>query len=90
MSLAFTILSVLQIAILVTTLYALVHAAMQRPDAYIAAGKQTKPIWLGILGVALVLTWMLGALGMAVGAGAAGFYLVDVRPKLLEVQGKSR
>ena len=30
------------IAVLVTALYALVHAAMQRPDAYTAADKLTR------------------------------------------------
>jgi hypothetical protein len=29
-------------------------------------------------------------LGMVIAACAAGVYLVDVRPKLLEIQGKSR
>ncbi len=37
------------------TLYAFVHAAMQRPDAYTAADKLTKPVWLVILGVAIPL-----------------------------------
>ena len=76
------------------TLYAFVHAAMQRPDAYTAADKLTKPVWLVILGLAVALTSILsfvfGVLGMAIAACAAGVYLVDVRPKLLEIQGKSR
>ena len=38
------VLAVLQIAVLVTAVYAFVHAAMQRPDAYTAAGKLTKSI----------------------------------------------
>ncbi|KUI02221.1 hypothetical protein AU190_24195 [Mycolicibacterium acapulense] len=81
----------LQIAVLVTTVYAFVHAAMQRPDAYPAADKLTKPVWLVILGVAGLLALVLGSvLGPAIAAVAAGVYLVDVRPKLLEVQGKSR
>jgi hypothetical protein len=50
----------------------------------------TKPVWLLILGAAVPLTMMLSALGAAMGASAAGVYLVDVRPKLLEIQGKSR
>jgi hypothetical protein len=29
-------------------------------------------------------------MGLAIAACAAGVYLVDVRPKLLEIQGKSR
>jgi hypothetical protein len=28
-------------------------------------------------------------MGSAIAAGAAGVYLVDVRPKILEIQGKS-
>nr|WP_036422051.1 DUF2516 family protein [Mycolicibacterium vinylchloridicum] len=74
----------------VVTIYAFVHAAMQRPDAYTAAEKLTKPVWLVILGVAGVLSLFLGVMGVAIAAVAAGVYLVDVRPKLLEVQGKSR
>jgi Protein of unknown function (DUF2516) len=88
-----TVLTVLQIAVAVVTLYALVHAAMQRPDAYTAAEKMTKPVWLLILGGALLLNLLFGAtgvLGTAVAACAAGVYLVDVRPKLLDIQGKSR
>lgn len=76
--------------VLLTTGYAFVHAALQRPDAYTATDKLTKPVWLVILGVAALLSWVLGVTGIAIAAVAAGVYLVDVRPKLLEVQGKSR
>ena len=86
----FTILRLLQLAVLLTALYAFVHAAMQRPDAYTAAEKMTKPIWLVILGVATLLALVLGVLGIVIAACATGVYLVDVRPKLLDVQGKSR
>ena len=65
---------------------------MQRPDAYTAADKLTKPVWLVILGGS-VSCWRL-VLGVTRrgdrGACAAGVYLVDVRPKILEIQGKSR
>ena len=75
-------------------MYAFIHAAMQRTDAYTAADKLTKPVWLVILALAVALTSVLsfvfGVLGMAIAACAAGVYLVDVRPKLLEIQGKSR
>ncbi|MCW2663985.1 MAG: rane protein [Mycobacterium sp.] len=85
---------VLQIAVALTAVYAFVHAALQRPDAYTAAEKLTKPVWLVILGLAVALSSLLsfvfGVLGMAIAACAAGVYLVDVRPKLLEIQGKSR
>ena len=84
------VLAFLQIAVLLTTVYAFVHAALQRPDAYTAAEKLTKPVWLVILGVGVLLALVLGITGVAISAVAAGVYLVDVRPKILEIQGKSR
>ncbi|QZA09908.1 DUF2516 family protein [Mycolicibacter heraklionensis] len=84
-----TVLFVLQIAVFATSVYAFVHAAMQRSDAYTAADKLTKPVWLVILGVCGLLALVLQVMGMAIAACAAGVYLVDVRPRLLEVQGKS-
>ena len=53
----------LQIAVALTALYAFVHAAIQRPDAYTAADKMTKPVWLLILGAAVPLTLLLGVIG---------------------------
>jgi hypothetical protein len=84
------VLFVLQIAVWVVTIYAFVHAALQRPDAYTAAEKLTKPVWLVILGAGLLLSFVLGITGVAIAAVATGVYLVDVRPKILEIQGKSR
>ena len=84
------VLFALQIAVIVTTVYALVHAALQRPDAYTAAEKLTKPVWLVILGAGVLLAVVLQVTGAAIAAVAAGVYLVDVRPKILEIQGKSR
>ena len=84
------VLGIVKIVVLVTIVYALVHAAMQRPDAYTAVDKLTKPVWLVILGLGLLLALVLDITGTAIAAVAAGVYLVDVRPKILEVQGKSR
>jgi hypothetical protein len=93
-NLAGYILLAVQVAVLVAAVYAVVHAAMQRSDAYTAVGKMTKPIWLMILVGAVVFcllgNYLLGVLGIAIAACAVGVYLVDVRPKILEVQGKSR
>ena len=88
--LAGTVLSVLMWAVFALGVYAFVHAALQRGDAYTAANKLTKPVWLIILGAATLLTLVLGIMGLIITACAAGVYLVDVRPKLLEIQGKSR
>jgi Protein of unknown function (DUF2516) len=84
------VLTVLTLAVFATTVYSFIHAALQRPDAYTAAGKLTKPVWLIILGAGALLAWVLGITGVAIAAVASGVYLVDVRPKLLEIQGKSR
>ena len=89
-SLMGTVLGVLQLAVFATVVYAFVHAAIQRPDAYTATEKLTKPVWLLILGGGGLATMALDVLGMAIGAVAAGVYLADVRPRLLEIQGKSR
>ena len=63
--------------------WAFVDAVSQRPDAFEVAGKQTKKLWLVILGVALaahMLIWHpIHLLNMA-GAVAALVYLVDARP----------
>ncbi len=84
------VLLALQVAVLATAVYAFVHAAIQRPDAYTAADKLTKPVWLVILGGGVLLAFVLGVMGVAIAAVASGVYLVDVRPKILEIQGKSR
>jgi len=86
-----TVLFLLTMAVLAVTVYAFVHAAMQRPDAFTAADKLTKPVWLVILGVSALLTFLpvLSILGPVIAAVASGVYLVDVRPKILEIQGKS-
>jgi hypothetical protein len=94
-SLVAYVLFFLAIAVLCATVYAFVHAAMQRPDAYTAAGKLTKPVWLLIIGGAgalALLTSLTGVsvLAVSISAVVTGIYLVDVRPKILEIQGKSR
>jgi Protein of unknown function (DUF2516) len=88
--LAGTVLLVLEIAIFVMAVYAFIHAAMQRSDAYTATNKLTKPVWMIILGASALLTLLPTIMGPIIAACAAGVYLVDVRPKLLEIQGKSR
>jgi hypothetical protein len=94
-NLAGLVLVAIQLLVLIVAIYAFVHAALQRSDAYPAAGKMTKNAWLGITGGAVALALVtniigLGITGIAITAVASGIYLVDVRPKVLEVQGKSR
>jgi peptidoglycan/LPS O-acetylase OafA/YrhL len=51
---------VLLVAVLVMAVYAFVHAAIQRSDAYTAAEKLTKPVWLAILGGAVAFSSIHG------------------------------
>lgn len=65
--------------------WAFVDALSHRPDAYPAADKQTKPMWLIILGVALaaqMLIWSPLSFLNLIGVVAALVYLLDVRPAL--------
>jgi hypothetical protein len=71
--------------------FAFIHALLQRPDAYTAAERLTKPAWLAITAgssLSLLLFSFAGVAWMFWMAGlvAALVYIVDVRPKLIEVQ----
>jgi len=72
--------------------------AIRRPTAaFPAAGKQTKPLWLVILGVAFVIG-IGGAINRLqllsfipiVAFVAAAIYLVDVRPKIKSLKSGTR
>ena len=71
--------------------WALVDAVIRPAPAFVAAGKQTKPIWLIILGGAFVLGLYTAAYNggvtqilAVIAFVAAAIYLVDVRPKVRE------
>ena len=71
--------------------FAFIHALMQRPDAYTAIDRMTKPAWLGITagGTAALVLFRLSGFGLMfwiAGLVAALVYIVDVRPRLIEVQ----
>jgi len=80
---------------LVLSVFGLVDALRYRPDAFTAAGKASKNIWLLVLGAAVALSfisifprinpfslpWILAVVG-------AGVYAADVRPALRKVMGR--
>ena len=72
----------------VVKLWAFVDALMRRTDAFVAAGKLTKPAWLLILGLtvaaAVLFPTPLGLLSI-VGTVAAFVYLLDARPAWSQV-----
>ena len=80
----------LAVAAFVVETWAFIDAIIRPAPAFAAAGKQPKPIWLIILGVAFVLGLYTAAYGgvtqilAVVAFVAAAIYLVDVRPKVRE------
>jgi hypothetical protein len=83
------LLSALSLAIVVMQGWALVDCVLRPAKAFEAAGKLTKPAWLAITAIALVVGLLFGPLGILGLAGivASIVYLVDVRPAVREVQG---
>jgi hypothetical protein len=90
-SLDYKVLQTLYWLALLVGLFAFIHAARQRADAYTATDKLTKPAWLGITGggtvalllfrpwTSLLMLWLIGLVAVLV-------YLVDVKPAVTEVQ----
>jgi hypothetical protein len=84
---------VLLLAAFVVESWAFIHAILQPAESFTAAGKQTKPIWLIILGIAFLIG-VGGAIGYLallsffpiIAFVAAAIYLVDVRPKIKQVR----
>jgi hypothetical protein len=83
---------VLDITAMVLEAWALIHCALQRPDAFTALGTLAKGGWLVILALALLITVFLGGvlggillLGL-IGLGFAGFYLLQVRSGFKELR----
>ena len=87
------VLLILGVAALAVEAFAFVDALRHRTDAYPAAGKRTKPFWLVVTGVCLLVGFVtvfniIGSiLGIIAFVGAA-VYLADVRPALRQVTGK--
>ena len=88
---------VLSVAALGAEVWAFVDAVRRPAPAFPAAGKQTKPLWLVILGVAAVIGLWSSTLGgpnlvslfPIVAFVAAAIYLTDVRPKVKEFKDGS-
>lgn len=89
-----TVALVLGLAALATQAWAFVDALLNRPDAFVAAGKRTKTFWLVVTGVAAAVGFVFFAnpfnIFSLVAIVAALIYLTDVRPALRAVGGRGR
>lgn len=88
------VLLVLGVVALGLQIFALVDAIRQRPDAFVAAGKQTKQLWLIFLAVATAIGFvsLYGPLNIfnLIAVVAAAVYLTDVRPAVRGTRGGGR
>lgn len=66
-----------------------IDATIRRPDAFVAAGKATKPLWLVITGVSTIALFVFGIVSLLgiPAIVALLVYLVDVRPAVRAVSG---
>jgi Ca2+/Na+ antiporter len=85
------IMLVLTVVAGIAAVVALIHAAIQRPDAFPAVDRQSKVIWVAILAAASLFIWFFGAVSFLgiIGVVAMLVYLVDVRKRVDDIQGKS-
>lgn len=83
---------IIGVLMLGTQAFALVDATRQRTDAFTAAGKLTKPLWLTILGVAaaigVIFIFAPFHFVALIAFVAAAVYLVDVRPAVRAITGR--
>lgn len=89
----------LSTALFALELWAFANAARFRPDAYIAAGKRTKPQWMLFTGIAALLGLIASPFApggggsslllMMIGTVVAGVFLADVLPALRAVMARS-
>jgi hypothetical protein len=81
----------LDFVFIVSSVTALIMAAIARDDAYRAADKKTKSFWLIILGVTVAVNLFVSVLFLSIaGLIATIVFFVDVRPALKQVSGGGR
>ncbi len=86
---------ILAVGALIFECFAFVDALRRPAQAFVAASKQNKPLWLIITGVATVIGLGTAATGSFAVVGilsvvafvAAAIYVTDVRPKVKDFRG---
>jgi len=84
-----TVMLLITLVTLALGVFNFVDAAIRPSEAFVAAGKLTKPGWLAIIGIATVVLFLfrlISILGIPA-LVALLVYLVDVRPALRGVTG---
>ncbi|MFD6417606.1 DUF2516 family protein [Streptomyces sp. NPDC060194] len=84
-----TLMSLLNLALMLFTGFAFFDAVIRREDAFRAADKQTKPMWLIFLGLSFLVSLIFPLLSFLpiIGLIASIVYVVDVRPAVRAISG---
>jgi hypothetical protein len=89
---AFSVVSFIGAVILISCLgiglWALIHCALQRNDAFSAIGTLSKTLWLAIIAGSMLLgmiLWQLGQFFTLISLTASLVYLLDIRPALRDI-----
>ena len=84
-----TLMLVINLVAVAVGVFDIVDAAIRPAEAFVAAGKLTKPMWLIIVGLSTVAVWFFGLISfLGIPAVVAILvYLVDVRPAVRAVTG---
>lgn len=73
----------------VIEVWAFIHCAIQRADAFTALGTLSKPMWLLLIGgmvlLSFVFSYIFGTLFALVALIAALVYLLDIRPAIKDL-----
>jgi uncharacterized membrane protein len=86
-----TLLWLLNLAMLLLAIVALVFAVITREDAFRATSKQTKKFWVIVLGVVVLVNVFVPMLLLQIaGLVATIVFLVDVRPAVRQIAGRGR
>ena len=88
----FSLFFFLWVALFGVAVFAFVDALIRPTNAYVAAGKLTKPAWVAITGVAALALFLFGIRSFwSIPAIVASLvYLVDVRPAVRGMSGGGR
>jgi hypothetical protein len=83
------VLMVLYFASVAVAIFAFVDAIIRRADAFVAANKASKPLWLVITGVSTLALAVFGPVSLfgIPAIVAVLVYVVDVRPAVRAVSG---
>lgn len=72
-------------AIAIAGVVGAIMAATVRDDAYEAAGRQRKWVWVGILAISALVTYTRFPFLSWIGMVAIGIYWFDVRPQIKDI-----